>query len=617
MIKKTGRIILWLLLACSAVLTANEHNGDIFTRERSLIAAFRCENLQALNQNAYKVLAAFNPQTTLKNPVFDIVGELIFNSGLLAINTNGWMEAAYYNLSQEKDNDWVYILHSGGEQDFVKAFQGLGDVLRESKEDGIIRFRQTNADYFYTFHVAFTGKDLIVISRSRAATDKARKLYAFSGANGLMGEVKDKYDFNLRLHFSRFLLSYPRFLSSYIEDIRRDVLRDLAGSQAKLDNPLNLGLISGLESIADILRELAVVGIAGRLAGDKIELKLDGVTRYGGSLHYALTNMPESKMSLAGTLPQEVDVFSCGKIWPELYSTVLSGFAATAQAAFGHKVGADGVKSANDFLNILKKSAPVEWASGIYDSPQASKNVGPVYVSVLEFKNPENLSALYESFYNLLTIGEVSELMAEKGIKFEVSFFEDGVTSQGQKIKGLEVSFRSMSFELPEEMGKPQWYTAVIKDKRLIVVTPAAPVNADQYRESEGFIKSVIGKVIAAADAAVDSSLRLSSTLNYDSTNAALGKETFFGSSFSPLRYLQLAVKSQSVWPQPTKPNQLPIPWKSFSQEFSGFQPAAKPLLVKASRQDEVLRLDFSVTLAALKELSASLLELPAPATVK
>lgn len=578
--------------------------ADVFTRDSGLISVLRCANLAAVDGRLAEFLreSGLSPQGAA--PLAGMVGEVLNNAGLGQVRPDTWVECLLFSLPLEADNDWVYLLRTaGGEVPYIEELLKAGNIRRESTEEGITRFRVTSEESFTVFHMGFAGDDILVLGRNLSAVTRARKLYAFAGKDGMLATSPD--DLTMVFHLNRFVLSDPRFIGALVESIRRDVLYDLAGSQAKSDNPLNLGLERLLGSGANLLRELAVLEVGLSLREEGLQFGALGVVRYGGVLHYALANAPERRFVARGYLPDGAGDYSCGLLWPEAYTQVLQGLGAAAEASFGATLPEDARAGGERFLRLLGEAGPANYASCLV-SPPEQKGAGPFFLTVVEWQKPETLSALWQSGAELLTLGAVAELFAEKGIKFEVTHDPQGAAAGGWRASRTTLRAGSMSFAVPGVLGKNQRFLSAVEGRMQVILTPAAPLSPDEYRALEPFMRQELAAAlgrIQSVTAAADGEAK-----------PAAGQKPVFVFQMNPLRYLQTAFRAQAVWPQEADPNRLPVPWAQYSAEFARFKAGTQNVLGSVEALPEGFRATVRVPYACVRELAGACLDAGAPA---
>lgn len=606
---------------------ATDGGEEIFSRESNLMAFFRCRNLENVDGKIENLLGQLHPRSPIRQPLKLLFGTAVFNDGLRSIRSDTWVEAVLFSLPLEPDNDWVYALRSTGEKSYLDPLLELGTIRREATEDSITRLRQTRDEVFSTFFITFTRGDIILLGRCRAAVDRARKLYATCPDEGVFYAFSA--DLSLSFHFNRYLLAKPRAIKNLMDEIQLDVVRDLAGSQYKQDNPLNLALGRGLESISELAREAAVADLALNLSEKDVQADFRFSGRYGGSLHYALANLPPASPSPANFLPANTTAFTGGVLWPEQYGQFLDGIVKAVRVIFGKDTPPEAVKAGADFYKLLRECGPESYVSGLINPTQAQLGYGPAFVSIIKWKKPAKLGELWDRGVDLLTIGPLSELLAEHGIKFEITTDQDRPATGGWRATRTTYICRSTYFSMPGVLAKPQTLLAATEGDFLVLALPAAPLSIEQLRAQEPFMLDLMAGVLSRLPAAAGKmpgqpdvpGLTLSAGTPTHTAPPGLPAAltapytgALWYASANPLAYLQTAFLCEAVWPQPAEPNRLPIPWKGFSEEFSRFPAASAPGRLILNGTPERVQLRFEIPTTTLVELAAACLNFSVPA---
>lgn len=610
---------MFLLTLWPAASHAADQGEQAFARDSSLMAFVRIRNLESVDARISKFLQGIYSGTPSAQPLKDALGRRTHNAKLATVQPASWAEALLFSLPLEADNDWVYVMRGLGEDAYAGAMLDSGTVRREMKEDGVIRLRATEGENFLTFFAAVTGPDILVIGRNRSAVDKARKLYAFAAENGLFAGYAA--DLAFALHLNRYLLTAPRVLSETTEALRRDLVRDLAGPQAKQDNPLDLGLAKSLAGLTDVIREVAVVETTVEFREDALALNARLSARYGGGIHYALSNLKpvEAASQAERGLPPAATALARGRIWPEMYNQMLDGIGRFVQAALGRDLPAPMLAETKRFLTLLQEAGPQDYAAGLIDSPEARRGAGPAQVTVTRWSNPQKLGALWESGVKIIREGPLSEALAERGMRMQAE--TEAVSASGWQATRAEVAVRSTYFTLPGGLGKPQHYLAATQGEYLVLVLAAGTVSAEEYATAEPWLLEVLAQTLqrlpktdataTPAAAATTEPAQPGRTAGLTLPQAQPGE--ILSLSANPLRLVQAAVHAQSVWPDPAEPNRLPVPWGQYYAEFMRFPATAAPGLLRIAGRAEGLELELLLPRAAITELAASLLDFSAP----
>ena len=192
---------------------------------------------------------------------------------------------------------------------------------------------------------------------------------------------------------------------------------------------------------------------------------------------------------------------------------------------------------------------------------------------MITFKDVSKLPELLSESAEILTSGEYSEFLAEKGVKFEIINKAVGQTKLDTRINETEFLMGSTYFTLPDAFQKKQYILSTLVDNNLITVVPLAPLTDNQYNNTKEFCLEVIQTTANSSKNTeqVDSMLSLVA-------NANNKPETLLNLTFNPLRYLQVIMQSEAIWPTPSPPNRLPIPWRDFSQYFNSKEINTPPL---------------------------------------
>lgn len=624
-----------LLFLCALILVdarigfAAERGGPIFARESTLMAFWRVRNLASVDARMGKFLQMIYSGSAVERPLSRTIGRAVFNSKMMAVQNDSWLEAVLFSLPQEADNDWVYILRATGEDAYTAALLDTGNIRREVREEGIVRFRQTADDRFITFYVAFTGENLVITGQSRAAVERARMLYSFTSETGLFSGYTT--DLACAIHFNRYLLSKPRMLSIFTEMIHRDVVRDLAGGQAKQNNPLSLGLKRALVGTVDLVREVAVAEMTADFREDALALEAGLVARYGGGIHYALSNihgagdktaLPVALDELEQILPAEATGVSRGRLWPEMYEQILAGLAGAMQAAFARPTPPDVLTAARSFLTLSKEAGPQGYASALVDSPAGAKGAGPVLVSVIRWSDAKKLRDLWDTGSRLMSEGQLNELLAERGMKLQIDNDPATVTIGGWPVSRTLITPTSTYFNLPGGLGKPQHYLSVLAGRYLLLAIAAGPVSHEQYQLTEPYMMEVLGKMVARLPGGLslpvsDPALPVAKTpvpARRAALLPAVKPEEVFCFKANPLRVIQVAVHAESIWPDPAEPNRLPVPWGQFYDEFMRFPAGTDGIQLQCDGTEDGLKFELLLPVKALAELANAGLDFSAPA---
>ena len=197
------------------------------------------------------------------------------------------------------------------------------------------------------------------------------------------------------------------------------------------------------------------------------------------------------------------------------------------------------VKKANKISDLFQEVDPISIQQGVIAPEPASSKSGPVAVSVITFKDASKLPELLSESAEILTSGEYSEFLAEKGVKFEIINKAVGQTKLDTRINETEFFMGSTYFTLPDAFQKKQYILSTLVDNNLITVVPLAPLTNNQYNNTKEFCLEVIQTTARSSKNTeqVDSMLSLVA-------NANNKPETLLNLTFNPLRYLQVIMQS-------------------------------------------------------------------------
>ena len=601
------RILLLLLTISITIPLHADIVEDVFNRDRNLLAATRYNSLSKTDAAAQTLLTNINPQTPTTNPLLDLLASNILVENITAnIAAEEWAEALYFSQPLEKNNDWVYIFHVKSPEGYIGALLATGNIRQEQTEDDITRYRRTDGLDSDVYYLTYGANNLALMSKNFAAITKAVKLYQDkdSATNGIMPQTSS--DYTLLLHLNRYFQVNSRILPNLLSMIHYDLLRDLAGTTAKSDNILNL-ILNYLEStLKSLINEIAIIHFQANLQNDSIDLNTEMLIQYGGSLHYALSAYEKNSTPLRSFLPPDSVVLNNIRLWPEEYIQLLEGIGNLATSLNPKATDRETLKQAENILTLFQKADPIAIQQGVIAPQSNTSRSGPVAVSVITFSDSSVLSNLFTESRNILTTGEYSEFLAEKGIKLEIHNTPAGQSSQHTAINETTMLLRSTYFTLPDVFLARQYILSTLVNNNMITVVPLAPLTEDQYNNTRDFCLQVLNTTAATSrnSSNAPESLLLSTAQEHQKEN------TILNLTFNPLRYLQIIMQSEAVWPTPSPPNRLPIPWREFAQFFNSKEATTPPLNLTVNSNRTSLSFKLILPATTLTSLMQALLNL-------
>ena len=601
------RILLLLLTISITIPLHADIVEDVFNRDRNLLAATRYNSLSKTDAAAQTLLTNINPQTPTTNPLLDLLASNILVENITAnIAAEEWAEALYFSQPLEKNNDWVYIFHVKSPEGYIGALLATGNIRQEQTEDDITRYRRTDGLDSDVYYLTYGANNLALMSKNFAAITKAVKLYQDkdSATNGIMPQTSS--DYTLLLHLNRYFQVNSRILPNLLSMIHYDLLRDLAGTTAKSDNILNL-ILNYLEStLKSLINEIAIIHLQANLQNDSIDLNTEMLIQYGGSLHYALSAYEKNSTPLRSFLPPDSVVLNNIRLWPEEYIQLLEGIGNLATSLNPKATDRETLKQAENILTLFQKADPIAIQQGVIAPQSNTSRSGPVAVSVITFSDSSVLSNLFTESRNILTTGEYSEFLAEKGIKLEIHNTPAGQSSQHTAINETTMLLRSTYFTLPDVFLARQYILSTLVNNNMITVVPLAPLTEEQYNNTRDFCLQVLNTTAATSRNSSNApvSLLLSTAQEHQKEN------TILNLTFNPLRYLQIIMQSEAVWPTPSPPNRLPIPWREFAQFFNSKEATTPPLNLTVNSNRTSLSFKLILPATTLTSLMQALLNL-------
>lgn len=600
---KKAKFLIVLLLVFYA---GTAFSQDIFSYERNLVSVLHIKNYAKSNKDVVKFLSEINPNFENKRPLFFLLEKLIYNSALKKVDTAGWVDALYFTQPLERENDWVYAFHVINRTEYVEALNRVGSIRLEEIKDGITQYRESTGVEYNVFYMAFPAPELAILSHNRAAVQKALSVYQKVSEAGLFYD--DDSDFVFSAHLNRYFLTNSRLVENFLEMSRKDLLRDLAGTTSKLDNPLNYALVSYFERLEKIIRELAVVKVSGNATESGIELSGEVDLQYSGNLHYAFLNFSSRGRSLAYQLPASAIAYADIKMWPEQYVQLLESIADTSAALLGGGISRDITKEAKELVALAKKIDPQENVSAIIMPSEDNKSVGPFNLSLMRVEDPVALKKFWKKFSSLISLSQLSELFAEKGIKFDIEVDQAGLMVSGVEVSRAKVHIRSSYFSPPGIFAKAQRYFVALHQDTLIMLSPSAPLNLEQYNEQEPYALDIISEVIAQLENPDAEPARV-----VKASEAVLADDNLFTAAASPLALVQAAMLSEAVWPQRKDANKLPVPWKLYAKQFFSFSDSDSVCSLVVRSKKTSAEFNLNLPLSSLKALAEACLNLKPP----
>ncbi len=566
-----------LLIIILSVLTASSSYGgvieDVFTKDRNLLAITHYNNLSTIDSLVQKTLAEINPQATPNNPVLSLLATEILIENIENIDADNWAEALFFSQPLEKNNDWVYIFHIKSPEKYIGSLLGTGNIRQEQTEDGISRYRKTDGLDSEVYYLAYGDNNLAIMSKNFGAVKKAVVLYTNNDTSKSGIIAKSDSDYTMTFHINRYFQANSRVLPNFLNMLHYDILRDLAGTTAKSTNILNLTLNYLETFIKSLISEIAIVDIKANLNGDNIVVNTELFIQYGGSLHYALSAYEPDNAKKAIRLPSDSIIINNVNLWPEEYIQFIEGIGNLTSSLTTKAIDNSTSEKASTISGLFQEVDPISIQQGIIAPESDFSRSGPVAISVLTFRDTSKLPKLLSESAAILTTGEYSEFLAEKGIKFEVSNNTIGQTKFNTTINQTEFSMSSSYFTLPDAFQKKQYILSTLLNNNLITVVPLAPLTEDQYNNTKDFCLKVIQRTAESSKNLEQDDSILSRVANKNNK-----PETILNLTFNPLRYLQIIMQSEAIWPTPSPPNRLPIPWREFSQYFNSKEVNTPPL---------------------------------------
>ncbi len=606
-----ARISISLVLFILYILTISTPSfagvvEEVFAKDRNLLAISRYNNLSKTDTQVQDILASINPQTPTTTPVLSLLSEEILVDGIKDIDADNWAEALYFSQPLEKTNDWVYAFHIHSPESYTVALLGTGKIRQEQTVDGITRYRKTDDFSSDVYYLAYGDNNLAIMSKNSSAVKLAMNLYNDPETNKLGLITDSDSDYNLTLHLNRYFLANSRVLPNFFTMLHNDILRDLAGTTAKSDNILNL-ILNDLEaSLKSLVSEIAIIDIKAYLSKKNIKIKSNVDIQYGGSLHYALSAYAIDGASFSNRIPANSIMLSELRLWPEEYMQIIEGIGNLGISLNTATIDQATIKKANTILTTFQEANPLYSQQGILVPDSETNLYGPVTVSVIGFSDSSKLPALFEDSTSLLSNGEYSEFLAEKGIKIELQSEVIGTSSANTSISETELSIRSTYFTLPDAFLSKQYVLSTIVGNHLITVIPLAPLNQSQYYNTRDFCLKALEATVLAVKSPENSqgSQLIKAATSYTTAN------TLFSLTLNPLRYIQVAMQSQAIWPSPSPPNRLPIPWGEFSEHFNSLDASTPPMNVTVTSNGTSLSVDFVIPKTTFTDIAQSLLSL-------
>ena len=564
--RKFLTVILSLLTFCG--IPQGKAIDSVFTQAPDLLAISHYNNIAQTDENTQKILNEINPQTPVTRPVLSLLSDNILIEDLKDLDPDNWVEILYFSQPLEKSNNWVYVFHIKNHERYISSLLSTGNIRQEQTEDGITRYRRTEGIDFDVYYLTTASDNLIIMSENLNAVKKAKSLYqkVLSDKKGLLDNKIAEY--SLLIHLNRYFLVNSRELPRFFNMLQRDILQDLAGATAKSDNILNLFLESLKESLQGLINEMAILELEADTAGEDVKLQANIEIQYGGSLHYALSAFEESEKNIINMLPEQSVILSELVFWNEEYIQMLEGIANLTNKLTNEITDNKAIARAEHILQLFQKVRPQRLQQGIIRPPANSNIYGPVAVSVITFEDASQVNELFSEISKIATIGDLAEFIAEQGIRLTTKVNKIETNTVNAPINEIEVSLRSTYFKLPETLAKKQYILSTTVGNHLLTAIPLAPLTQDQYLDARTFImKTLKDTLTAVTDPHNNFNQALQMTARkYQKNN------TIYSLCLNPLEYVQTIMQAEAVWPQPSAPNRLPIPWKEFSQFFNNKQ---------------------------------------------
>lgn len=605
-INGTAVLLALLSLLCSVLPAQADIIEDVFNKDRNLLAVTRYPNLADTDAAAQTILTNINSLTPTTNPVLALLASNILVASLDNIDAENWAETLYFSQPLEKNNDWVYIFHVKSPEKYIGALLGTGNIRQEQTEDNITRYRKTDGMDSQVYYLAYGENNLALISRNFAAVSKALALYQNENAaqHGIMPD--DSADYSMILHLNRFFQANSRILPNLLSMMHYDILRDLAGTTAKTDNLLNLILDYLETSLKGLINEIAIIDLHANIKQDNIGVDTRMLIQYGGSLHYALSAYEPENTGFTSLIPDNSISLANISLWPEEYVQFLEGIGNLAGSLGSKAIDRDIIERSESIVTQFNQAAPLQIQQGVIAPDENNSRYGPVAVSVVKFRDDSVLSDLFTDIAGILTNGEYAEFLAEKGLKIEFRNDPLGQTDQNTAINEISLLLRSTYFTLPDVFLSRQYVIATIYNRHLITVTPLAPLTENQYQNTRDFCLQTLHSTINA----VKNPQKSSNSLLLQTAEKSLRENTIFSLTFNPLRYLQTVMLAEAVWPTPSAPNRLPIPWREFSQYFNSRNADNPPLNITVNSDRTSLNMILTLPVSTLTALMQSLLNL-------
>ncbi len=599
------RIIIILSLILSCGLGAQEPEA-VFSTDRNLLAISHYNSLAETDAQVQAILANINPNTPTTNPILDLLASEVLVENYKDLITDDWVEALYFSLPLEKDNNWVYIFHIRSPEKYIGSLLGTGNIRQEQTEDDITRYRRTDGLDSEIYYLAYGNNQLAIMSRSYAAVANAIEVYNDEEISRTGLITDSEADYTLTLHLNRYFQANSRVLPRFMDMLHYDIFRDLAGTTAKSDNILSSILNFTQETIKSLISEIAIVTI--RLYLNDAEIVADTAIeiQYGGSLHYALSAYTPNSNQLLPLLPRESVLLNQITLWPEEYIQIMEGLGNLGTALNNKSLDRATQDKATSILEHMQQANPTSVQQGVLTPEPGSIHAGPVATSIITFDNTSKLPEFFSLLAEILTIGEYSEFLAEKGIKVEIQNRVLGKTDAGTVINDTEILMRSTYFTLPDEFQRKQHIISTLLNDKFITVVPLAPLLEQQYENTREFCIEALNKVTSSAK-------NISTENNSELTRVAVAnnrENTILNLTFNPLRYLQVALLSEEIWPSPSPPNRLPIPWREFSQYFNAKEAGGTPLNLTVNSSNTSLEILLNLPVNSLTSLLQAILNL-------
>lgn len=386
-----------------------------FTQDPELTTLIRIQSLNGLREEFRRLLVEIYPDTTVTDPVGNIIGEYLVNPDLRNLSPETYFEIASFNPNTAQTGTTAAAFIVSDPARYRRALASQTNVRQEEVSDDITTYRrEISAGRSTTFYLTVTPGNVAIFGHGREAVRRARELYLASGARGLLQNSTS--DVTAGLHVNRLVAIQDEHISRSLERLRTDLLQDLAPGSPP-EHPLGLFLGEVMRQMHSQLRQIERIQIDFDMQQDALSLGATIVptAESGFDTVLAAARPRNSKLDLVQALDSKAVYWNANLLWPELNSESLASIGTIAAAAAGGLLDRDTRTRALSIQDTLMRAGPNCFTSALLGATD-NGSINDVYrVQLIRWDKPALVVPLLDRINAFVHSAPLRELLSQHG----------------------------------------------------------------------------------------------------------------------------------------------------------------------------------------------------------